>query len=204
MSMDSVRSNQQIVTTNLKARLRPRRGVLRRRGVLPAAGAVAALVLAACGGSASPTTTTTTSTPQTSAPSTSFSTANVGGLGSVLVDASGRTVYELSSASVKNLPCTASTGCTSVWTPLPLPSGTSSATATGGAISSLLSTTSVGAATYPIYNGWVLYEFTGDSGSDQANGQGISSFGGTWHAVSASGTPVATASSTGTTTTYHY
>jgi hypothetical protein len=72
-------------------------------------------------------------------------------------------------------------------------------------MSSLLSTTSVGAATYPTYNGWVLYEFTGDTGPGQANGQGISSFGGTWHPLDASGTPVAASSSTGTTTTtYHY
>src|ERR1019366_597979 len=53
MSMDSVRTNRQIVTTNLEARLRPGRSVLRRRGPLLVAGAVAGLVLAACGGSAS-------------------------------------------------------------------------------------------------------------------------------------------------------
>jgi predicted lipoprotein with Yx(FWY)xxD motif len=187
----------------------PRRGAgcctLRRRSGVLAVATIAALALAACGGAASPTTTTTTSMPPTSSPSTSFSTANVTGLGTVLVDGSGRTVYELSSPATKNLPCTAASGCTSAWIPLPLPAGSAGATATGGATSSLLSTISVGTTTYPTYNGWVLYEFTGDTGPGQANGQGLSSFGGTWRAIDASGVPVTSSPSTGTTsTTYNY
>jgi predicted lipoprotein with Yx(FWY)xxD motif len=129
---------------------------------------------------------------------------NVPGIGAVLVDGNGRTVYELSSGTQKNLACTASTGCTSVWTPLVFPRGTASATASGGAQSSLLSTTTHGGATFPTYNGWVLYEFTGDTGSGQANGQNISSFGGTWHVLDGSGTPVAAATSTTPSTTYQY
>jgi predicted lipoprotein with Yx(FWY)xxD motif len=163
----------------------------------------AAIVFASCGGSASPPTTTTTTVP--SDPSTSFTTANVASLGMVLVDGRGRTVYELSSASTKNLPCTAANGCSSTWIPLALPAGTSSATATGGARSSLLSTTSVGTSTFPTYNGWVLYEFAGDTAKGQAGGQGISSFGGTWRALDAAGVPITSTSSGGaTTTTYHY
>jgi predicted lipoprotein with Yx(FWY)xxD motif len=161
----------------------------------------AALVLAACGGSSTPAATTTTSSPQSSSPSTSFSTANVVGLGTVLVDGRGRTVYELSSASTKNVPCTSASGCTSAWIPLPLPTGKSSASATGGAMSSLLATISAGGTTYPTYGGWVLYEFTGDTGPGQATGQGISSFGGTWHALDASGVPITSTSSPATTTT---
>jgi predicted lipoprotein with Yx(FWY)xxD motif len=186
-------------------RSRPGRLALRRSSGFLAAVSLAALALAACGsGSSSGSTTTTTTTQQSPSPSTSFSTANVGTIGTVLVDGSGRTVYELSSGSKKNLPCTASTGCTSVWTPLPLPSGTSSASASGGANSSLLSTISSGGVTYPTYNGWVLYEFTGDSGSGQAQGQGISSFGGTWHVLDGTGTPITASPSSQTTTTYHY
>jgi predicted lipoprotein with Yx(FWY)xxD motif len=128
----------------------------------------------------------------------------VSGLGTVLVDASGRTVYELSSASTKNLPCTASNGCTSAWIPLPLPAGTSSATASGGASSALLATSSSGGATYPTYNGFVLYEFTGDTGPGQANGQGLSSFGGTWHALDPAGLQITSTTSSTTTTTYGY
>jgi hypothetical protein len=44
--------------------------------------------------------------------------------------------------------------------------------------------------TYPTYNGWLMYEYTGDSGSGQANGEGIKSFGGTWYVLNPSGQPV--------------
>jgi hypothetical protein len=182
-----------------------RRGGRRGALLLGPAVVVAALVLAACGGSSSPpaTTSTTTTTPTASA-STSFSTTSVPGLGTVLVDGNGRTVYELSSATTKNLPCTSSNYCIPVWIPLPLPAGTSSATASGGASASLLSTISIGGATYPTYNGWVLYEYSGDTGTGQADGQDLSSYGGTWHAIDATGNPFDSMTSSTTTTTYHY
>ena len=41
--------------------------------------------------------------------------------------------------------------------------------------------------TYPTYHGWLMYEYSGDSGPGQSNGQGIKSFGGTWYALNASG-----------------
>jgi predicted lipoprotein with Yx(FWY)xxD motif len=44
--------------------------------------------------------------------------------------------------------------------------------------------------TYPTYNGWLMYEYTGDSGPGQANGQGLRSFSGTWYVLNASGNPV--------------
>lgn len=177
--------------------------VSRRAVGLIVGAVVSAVALAACG-SGSPATTTTTTLP--TSPSVSFSTATVSGVGTVLVDGDGRTVYELSSASTVNLPCTDASGCTSVWTPLPLPAGTSSATAHGGVIPSLLSTTTMGGHTYPTYNGYVLYEYTGDAGPGQANGEGIQSNGGTWMVLSSSGSPVgpSDSSATSTTTTYGY
>jgi hypothetical protein len=48
--------------------------------------------------------------------------------------------------------------------------------------------------TYPTYNGWLVYEYSGDSGPGQSNGQGIKSFGGTWYVLNASGSPVTTMS----------
>ena len=47
------------------------------------------------------------------------------------------------------------------------------------------------------YKGWRVYEYTGDTGSGQANGQGLKSFGGTWYVLNASGQPVKTSSSGG-------
>ena len=136
------------------------------RMLLVPAAVAAMLVLAACGGgSGSPASgpATTSSGPG----SGSFSTANVSGLGSLVVDGKGRTVYVLTSATTKNVPCTVASGCTAVWHPA------------GG------------------YKGWRVYEYTGDSGRGQANGQGIKSFGGTWYALNASGKLVKSSSTGG-------
>lgn len=38
------------------------------------------------------------------------------------------------------------------------------------------------------YNGWPLYLWAGDSRPGQANGEGVSNFGGPWYAVTAAGT----------------
>lgn len=121
---------------------------------------------------------------------TTLSIASVTGLGPVLTGPGGLTVYELSSPTAKNLPCTAASGCTASWIPVTPASGTTGALAGTGASSSLLGTTTVGGAQLPTYNGYLLYEFTGDSAPGQAAGQGISSFGGTWRVLNAAGSPV--------------
>ena len=43
---------------------------------------------------------------------------------------------------------------------------------------------------YVTYNNWPLYTYAGDPGPGQAHGQGITSFGGTWHVMSTAGDPV--------------
>jgi hypothetical protein len=47
--------------------------------------------------------------------------------------------------------------------------------------------------TYPTYNGWLMYEFARDTGSGQANGQGLVSFGGTWETINPAGAPITSA-----------
>jgi predicted lipoprotein with Yx(FWY)xxD motif len=121
-----------------------------------------------------------------------FSTASVPGVGTVVVDGRGRTVYLLTSGGNKNVICDDPSGCTKVWPDLPLPDGTSAATAGTGIQASQLSTMKLSdGETYPTYNGWLMYEYVGDSGPGQAHGQGIQSFGGTWYALTAAGMPVA-------------
>jgi predicted lipoprotein with Yx(FWY)xxD motif len=150
-----------------------------------------AALLAGCGGGSKPATTTTTSSPGSAAkPSTSFSTANVSGVGTAVVDGSGRTVYILTADGHTNVPCTAASGCTKLWHNLPLPNGTSAAKGGMGITASLLGTKTLSGMTFPTYHGWLMYEYTGDSGPGQSNGQGIKSFGGTWYALKASGSPV--------------
>jgi predicted lipoprotein with Yx(FWY)xxD motif len=130
-------------------------------------------------------------------PATSFSTAKVSGVGTVVVDRKGRSVYILTSGDHTNVSCTAASGCTKVWPDLPLPDGVSAAKAGHGVQASLLGTKKLtDGKTYPTYNGWLMYEYTGDSGRGQANGQGIKSYGGTWHVLDASGNPVTSSTST--------
>jgi predicted lipoprotein with Yx(FWY)xxD motif len=120
-----------------------------------------------------------------------FGLANVPGVGMVVVDGRGRTVYLLTSGDHTNVPCDDASGCTKVWPDLPLPQGTSSATAGSGLQASLLSTMKLSdGQTYPTYNGWLMYEYVADAGSGQAHGQGIQSFGGTWYAISPAGMAV--------------
>jgi predicted lipoprotein with Yx(FWY)xxD motif len=174
----------------------------------PATVAAAALVtLAACSSSGSKAATTTAaaaaSTATTAAPSSSanpgtmFGTTTIAGLGTVLVDASGKTVYLLTADGKTNATCDDASGCTKVWPDLPFPTGTTAATAGTGVQASLLgSMAEADGQTYPTYHGWLMYEFSGDSGPGTAHGQGLKSFGGTWSAVTADGTP-ATGTPTG-------
>jgi predicted lipoprotein with Yx(FWY)xxD motif len=181
----------------------------------------AILVLAACGddsstktaASSAPTTpssaaTSTTLSPSTTAPSATapgvmFSTANVAGLGTVIVDGRGRTVYILTADGHTNVACDDASGCTKAWPDLALPEGATTATVGAGLQASLLGSMKLSSGeTYPTYGGWLMYEFAGDSDSGQGHGQGIKSFGGTWYALTPAGTPVpvAAASTNGGTT----
>jgi len=156
---------------------------------------VLVLGLAACGSSSTKAASTGTTASGTSdSPGASFSVAKVSGLGSAVVDGRGRTVYVLTADGKTSLPCEDSTGCTKAWPDLSLPDGVSAAKAGSGLDASLLSTKKVGDETYPTYNGWLLYEFAGDSGSGQAHGEGIKSFGGTWYALDAKGALITSAS----------
>jgi predicted lipoprotein with Yx(FWY)xxD motif len=172
-----------------------------KRVGMAAALATAAVTLAACGSSSSggpavtsggqPTSSTSTgSSGSADTAGTSFSLANVGGLGNVVVDGRGRTVYILTKPGAKNLPCTDGSGCTTYWPDLSLPDGTSSAAAGHGLDASLLGHKRANGEIYPTYNGWLLYEYSGDTAAGQGHGEGVHTFGGTWYALNAAGKPV--------------
>ena len=155
----------------------------------------AAAILAGCGGGSSQPTTATSPSGSSTNPATKFGIANVSGVGSVLVDGKGRTVYILTSGGKTNVPCTDASGCTKLWPDLPFPDGVSAAKAGSGVDASLLGTKKLkDGETYPTYNGWLVYEYAGDTGPGQAGGQGIKSFGGTWYVLNSSGTPVTSSS----------
>jgi hypothetical protein len=69
-----------------------------------------------------------------------------------------------------------------------------SAKAGTGINASLLGTKTLNGQTYPTYHGWLMYEYSGDSGPGQAKGQKIKSFGGTWYVLNPAGNLVTSTS----------
>ena len=158
----------------------------------------AAITVAACGssattgsGSGSSPSAGSSASAGTSSSAVSLSTKSVSGVGTVLVDGQGRTLYLLTSEKGGKVTCTPSNGCTKFWPEITLPKGATAATAGTGVQSSLLGTVKDASGNLEVtYNGWPVYTFVGDSGPGVAHGQGQVSFGGTWYALNASGDPV--------------
>ncbi|MFZ0178562.1 MAG: hypothetical protein WAL84_01650 [Candidatus Dormiibacterota bacterium] len=108
------------------------------------------------------------------------------GLGSVLTDGKGRTVYLFTRDSGTTSSC--SGGCISVWPPVTSPSTVQAGT---GASAALLGTTSRGGGQMQVtYNGHPLYYYVGDTNPGDTNGEQLNQFGGLWYAVSPSGMQV--------------
>jgi len=152
---------------------------------LPAAGALlllAALAVAGCGGGGS-----SSSGPPTT-PSGAAATVGVSneGLGNILVNSQGRTLYLFTRDSGTMSEC--SGACAVNWPPL---KATGKPTIGSGANASLTSTTSrPGGGKQVTYNGHPLYLFKGDKSPGDTNGQGLNAFGGSWYALSAAGDKV--------------
>lgn len=153
---------------------------------------VAALVIAGCGGGSSTSGPSTESGGGEKAPTSSeggsgggaISGAEVEGLGSVLVDSEGMTVY-LYTPDEGGTESTCYGGCEAVWAPV-LAEG--KPTAGEGAMSSDLGTTKrKDGSTQVTYNGHPVYTFTGDEAPGEANGQELE---GTWFALDEAGNAV--------------
>ena len=130
--------------------------------------------------------------------SVTVSTTSVAGLGSVLVDSDGLTLYYDDAESGGSIACTGS--CASVWPPLLLPSGVSAAMAGSGVDASKFGTIDrPDGGTQVTYGGMPLYLFTGDT-AGQATGQGFEGF----FAVTAAGADRAGASGTSGSGGPHY
>jgi predicted lipoprotein with Yx(FWY)xxD motif len=116
---------------------------------------------------------------------------------SILVDANGRTLYELAPETAHHLLCHTSQ-CLGFWPPLKT---TARAKLTKGrGVSGRLGRIHRNGFWQVTLNGRPLYRFAGDSGRGQTHGQGLQTFGGTWHVVKASAAR-STGSAGGTTTT---
>jgi predicted lipoprotein with Yx(FWY)xxD motif len=169
--------------------------VTRRAAALLAAAALGIGALAGCGGGSGSSSTTATEAskeastlpkPKPPPPNAEEGTVFVSlgsakGLGEVLVNSEGRTLYAFSGEECEG-------ACAKAWPPLldetgePQPSNGTSAARIG-------TIELPDGGTQVTYAGHPLYTFGGDKAPGEANGDGQSAFGGTWTALKGSGAP---------------
>jgi predicted lipoprotein with Yx(FWY)xxD motif len=112
-------------------------------------------------------------------------TRNIKGLGVVLVNSKGRTLYAFMPDQQRHVTCTGS--CAHYWPPLKW-KGSGKPTAGGSARSKFLGSDKDPAGGKVVtYNKWPLYTYIGDSAAGQATGQGLDASGGKWYVISPSG-----------------
>ena len=118
------------------------------------------------------------------------STRNISGLGQVLVNAKGLTLYMFVPDKQSKVTCVK--GCAAAWPPLTLPKG-AKATATGKAKASLLgSDASPSGGRVVTYNGWPLYTYVADAKPGADSGQALKLNGGLWYVLSPAGKVIKT------------
>jgi predicted lipoprotein with Yx(FWY)xxD motif len=107
----------------------------------------------------------------------------------VVVNAQGRTLYVLSPETATHLLCR-SRECMKFWPPLTVSSSTTKLKDGSGVRGHLAILHRSNGLLQVTLGGRPLYRFSRDHAKGQANGEGIESFGGTWHAaVAASAKP---------------
>jgi predicted lipoprotein with Yx(FWY)xxD motif len=114
------------------------------------------------------------------------SLGSAAGLGQVLVDSEGHTLYAFSRDSAKTSACEGA--CAKAWPPLLVEHGEPEPSNGAGA-SRLGTITRADGTRQATYAGHPLYSFIGDKQPGQATGNGSASFGGTWTALKGSGAP---------------
>ena len=150
---------------------------MRNRSWIIAGCALSGLALAACssGGTGTPA-----ASRASSAAAALKSTGT--GIGTVLANAGGRTLYWFAIDTPTKSRCTGA--CAGTWPPV---TGSPRAVAGAAAAGRLATIKRSGGATQITWNGHPLYTYAGDSAAGQTNGNGINGFGGIWHAVVLSG-----------------
>jgi predicted lipoprotein with Yx(FWY)xxD motif len=112
-------------------------------------------------------------------------------LGTILVDAKGRTVYDFANDSGSTSTCNGA--CAQTWLPVAAPDALPASLP--GVPAELGSTTRTDGTTQLTVGGHPVYTFDGDSGPGQTNGDGLTLNGGLWTVVSPDGSPGAAGSS---------
>jgi len=153
--------------------------------------AAATLALAGCGSTSNATSSAPGPTsPAASAPSAALSTS-ASSLGTIVVDASGRTIYryDADKQGATNSACTG--GCASAWPAVPA----GSVAAGSGVSGKVGSITGVDGTAQATLDGWPLYYYADDAQAGDTTGQGV---GGTWWVVTPAGAEITGAPSAST------
>jgi predicted lipoprotein with Yx(FWY)xxD motif len=159
-----------VVTDRPRGNILPVDGVLVNMRLIPLV-VVVALVLAACGSSSD----------DSAAPSGStgaraiVASAKKAKVGSVVVDAQGRTLYRFTAEAQGRPVCTGA--CVSTWPPATVAKAT-------GLPAHVATVKRDDGALQLTYDGHPLYRYAGDSSTADANGEGV---GGQWFVVKAGG-----------------
>jgi len=126
-------------------------------------------------------------------PSDEITVGQVAGLGTVLVNGKGLTVY-MFEADHRGRPSTCVDLCAVGWPPLTLTPGTGAPIAGRGIVPDLLGTAPrADGSTQITYDGWPLYTWPQDTHPGQATGQALTNLGGRWYVMRPDGTIVKTA-----------
>ena len=152
-----------------------------------AAIALVALVVAGCGGGGDNQATASSGGSNAAGGSSTIGLSKIGGLGRVLVDSQGRTVYLFEKDTGPKSTCFGA--CATEWPPVTT-SGKPSAGS--GVTASMLGTTKRSdGKTQVTYNGHPLYLFEADQKPGDATGQNVDAFGAKWYVLSPAGNKVA-------------
>jgi predicted lipoprotein with Yx(FWY)xxD motif len=145
-----------------------------------------ALAAAGCGGGDSGSKNDATGAPAKTADG---SAATIGvensGLGQILDDTKGRTVYLFKKDKGTTSSCTGA--CASAWPPVRV---TGKPVVGKGATAKVGTTSRSDGGKQITYNGHPLYTFSGDAKPGDMNGQGQTAFGGNWFAITPAGSQV--------------
>jgi predicted lipoprotein with Yx(FWY)xxD motif len=168
-----------------------------------------ALLGAACGSSSTSTTSNSAPAPATStsaatstAPANSavtVTTRTLPGVGAVLVNGQGRTLYAFLPDKAKKVTCVG--GCASVWPPLAISARQKPATSGQVNASLVSSDPNPSGGQVVTYAGWPVYLYVADPTPGTDHGQALNSSGGLWYVISPAGKVITKSASAGTSTT---
>lgn len=148
--------------------------------------ALLGLVAAGCGGSSAsaPSHGGVAAARHSTSPA-AVKTRKISGLGVVLVNARGRTLYVFMKDARRHVTCTGS--CATYWPPLKSKrSGRPKAAAPARTTLLGLDRNPAGGKVVT-YSRWPLYTYAGDSAAGQANGENLNQNGGKWYVISPKG-----------------